>query len=153
MVNNEVLVKYIRSGRSKTWSPTDWPDGVLELTDQIKEALRGFPGIGLTDISVLDRPVIVGERVFLIPELDGNEPGSDVAPMLVTYLSPGRLRVDGIGRGDCFRWDPDRRVRWGTEHLWGLPDYHMILRLDSVPKPDGGPMYYYFEKSLRDYRW
>lgn len=163
MINTDTLVKYTRraisSGKMRM---TNWVDYTRLLREQIIYIIQGFPGIGMTDISVLQNTGIQnGDRVILDDNLDYNcgRLDTDHAPILgvITNLDPGsgnfELEIEGLGKGTDFSRDPDRLLRWGNRITLNLGSWPTILRVDSKPRPDGGPLYYYFMKHCRDSRW
>jgi len=155
MINDDILVKYARSK-----GIIEWPDYVNYLKTQIQECKSGFPGFSDTDLSLVGPDkAIPGTRVILDDNFDSNcgTPNTDHAPIL-GYIHDRigdivRIEIEGIGSGLDFTRDPDRKLRWGQIHEIDITRWHAILRLDSKPKPDGGPIYYYYNRHPRDSRW
>jgi hypothetical protein len=166
MINDDVLIKYARSrlaqGHTMDLEPDNWVDYVRFLSKQLLACKLGFPGIGDDDISIirLDQ-VRPGIRLILDDNLDANcgRTDTDRAPILgqVKDFSETKghvwFEIEGIGSGTDFERDPDRLLRWGQVHEVNLLEYPCLLSMDSKPRPDGGPVYYYYNKHPRDSRW
>lgn len=165
MINDDVIVKYARTrmagGHTLWFESGNWPDYVRMLKQQILEVKLGFPGIGDEDLSLIGcGQAAVGKRVILSDNLDANcgSTDTDHAPILGLILGIdsegyGLIEIEGIGSGLDFTRDPDRLLRWGQQHAIQLLDYQTILEVTSKPRPDGGSVYYYFNKHPRDARW
>ena len=166
MINDDVLVKYARgrlaSGHTLGLDPENWVDYVKFLKAQILACKLGFPGIGDDDLSIIGPDKVrPGLRVILDDNLDCNcgRTDTDRAPILGIVVdfteTPGvvMFEIEGIGAGTDFERDPDRLLRWGQTRPVRITDYQCILSMDSKPRPDGGPVYYYYNKHPRDSRW
>ena len=166
MINDDVLIKYARGqlARNHTmgFDQDNWVDYVKFLQKQLLICKLGFPGIGDDDISIirLDQ-VKPGIRLILDDNLDANcgRIDTDRAPILGQVKDFANTQghvffeIEGIGSGTDFERDPNRSLRWGQVHEINLLDYPCLLSMDSKPRPDGGPVYYYYNKHPRDSRW
>ena len=167
MINDDLLVKLAVNNIKKGYLPdnnplySNWVDYVKYLKSQIKYIREGFKGISDTDLSIIGPDKIqCGMRIILDDNLDANcgTSSTDHAAILGKVISINGPKVDividGIGQGFDFTRDPDRVLRWGYKYtINNINAYHMIIQLDSVPKSDGGPIYYYYNKSTRDERY
>lgn len=149
MINLDSLIK-----TSRILSGPDWPDTARALWRRWEYVKSGFPGITGNDTTLIwSSQVRPGDRVILDPGLAGIQ-GTDWAALLGIWQGPGHgLLIEGIGAGTDFERDPDRLIRPGTVFPVSLADWRLVIRVDAVPRPGGGPMYYYFEKHPRDARW
>ncbi len=165
MINDDILIKYARSrlDSGDTRYPT-WVDYVRDLKPQLLRCKLGFPGFSDSDLSLISPgQVSPGTRLILDDNLDinrGGRPETDAAPILgiVREFVPGvpghvMFEIEGIGSGTDFERDPQRLLRWGQVHEIDLGRWPLLLRLDSKPRSDGGPVYYYYNKHPRDSRW
>lgn len=150
MINDNILIKLSCAllGYTQESPAGEWVDHVKLIKWQIQDALGGFPGIGLNDLSVHTVPVQTG-RVLLIPGLADPSLDSGLPPLLVN-LDEGIY--DGIGRGydgtDIDR--TKRRWRGKAEPIdWSM--YPVFLTLDT--KDTSSSVYYYFHKFHRDARY
>lgn len=164
MINDDSLVKYsieqLNSGFLPTPDSNNWVDYTRLLKKQIDTLKSGFPGFSNSDLSLL-RPtqVQVGMRIIFDDNLDCNcgRLDTDTAPLLAEILeisnSIANVEILGIGAGYDFIRDPERNIRWRSRLSIDLRNYHLLIQLITVPKPNGSPVYYYFNKSIRDYRY
>jgi len=151
MINDSVLIKYERARGHKT----DWPEIVIQMKERMKEMKLGFPGLGNDHMSLVTfENIKVGD--WFIWDLYGESmTRGDEAPLLLNYLEPGKARIEGIGCGIDSVRDPDRiKYRWmDIIDLPNIPNDFLVFRVDVRPTLNGGPGYYYFYKSYRDFRY
>lgn len=163
MINDDVLIKYSLKRIREDNHPlrNNWVDYTRLLQSQILYITLGFPGIGRDDISITSSHNLQpGQRVFFDDNLDANcgRTDTDHAAILgkileISQSGEARIIIEGIGQGLDLTRDPDRKLKWRDEIIINLYQYPTVLILNSVPRPDGGPVYYYFMKSTRDYRY
>lgn len=151
MVNDDVLIKLSRArGHSTTW-----PDQVNRMKSRMLEMKLGFPGIGNDHLTIVEYGKLKGDEIFIYDPYIESDYG-DEAPMMLRFLpdSPGNCVIEGIGCGCDSERDPERiRFRW--KDIIPLPPLHsefLVYRVDPRPTMNGGPGYYYFFKSYRDFR-
>lgn len=158
MINDDILIKYtIREIESGEGIFPDWVNYVKYLKDQILYIVLGFPGIGNNDLELHNtryRPIQVGDRVILDKNLNRNcgRDDTDSAAILGVIQDPETLIVEGIGQGFDSE-DPQRLIRVGYPVRLNLVGDQTYLRVISVPRPDGGPIYHYYHRNFRDARW
>ena len=162
MINDDILVKYARN-REKSGQyiiGQDWVEYVKFLKSQILTCKLGFPGFSDSDLSLITPELVIsGARIILDDNLDANcgFTDTDHAPILGLVISRSgdnvTLEIEGIGAGLDFTRDPDRLMTWGQMYTVNINNWHLILRLDTKPRPNGGPVYYYYERYTRDSRW
>lgn len=164
MINDDALVKYsikqLENGFMPRQDCTNWVDYTRLLKNQIKFIREGFIGISDSDLFLLDpQKLEKGMRIIFDDNLDSNcgSCDTDHAAILGKVLhiinDAVIIRIDGIGQGFDFTRDPDRNLRWGDTLEIDLSRYHLLIQLLSAPKTDGGPVYYYYNKSTRDGRY
>ena len=130
MVNDDILIKFARKrGFSKTW-----PDQVNKMKSRMTEMKLGFPGIGNDHLSLMEYQNLNPGEIFIYDP----------------YVESG-----AIGDGLDSQRDPERiKFRWrDTIQLPPLPPEFLVFRVDPRPTLNGGPGYYYFYKSYRDFRY
>lgn len=162
MINDDILIKYsIKRIEEGHLVRDNWIDYTRMLRDQINFIKSGFPGIGDGDLSVMTyENIIPGMRVILDDNLDLNRGEiTDSAALLVlvkdinTEAGLMTFEIEGIGAGDDLQRDPDRKLKWRDTYTVTLNSWYTILKMDSKPREDGGSVYYYYNKSYRDYRY
>ena len=79
----------------------------------------------------------------------------DEAPIMFRSLDRDIGYIEGIGCGIDSKRDPFRnKFKW--QDIVVLPKIDansLVLRVDARPTLNGGPGYYYFFKSYRDFRY
>lgn len=161
MINDEIIAKFVikRMFNGHSLGFTNWVDYARLIKTQLSNCMSGFPGIGKNDLDIIDQTEInKGDRVILDDNFDMNFGiNTDHAPILGQILDQdGKnilFSIDGIGAGTDFSRDPDRNLRWGQVHEIDISPWKTILRLNSKPRDDGGSIYYYYNKHIRDSRW
>lgn len=162
MINDDILIKYsIKRIEEGHLVRDNWIDYTRMLRDQINFIKSGFPGIGDGDLSVMTyEKIIPGMRVILDDNLDLNRGEiTDSSALLVlvkdinTEAGLMTFEIEGIGAGDDLQRDPDRKLKWRDTYTVNLNSWYTILKMDSKPREDGGSVYYYYNKSYRDYRY
>jgi hypothetical protein len=151
MVNDNILIKYERSRGHKH----DWPDIVIAMKQRMIEMKLGFPGIGNDHMSLVPFSTIEKDQLFIWDPYVESMTRGDEAPILFKNLGDGKARIEGIGCGIDSVRDPDRtKLRWmDIVDMPQLPDDFLVFRVDVRPTLNGGPGYYYFFKSYRDFRY
>ena len=154
MINDDILIKVVRNGLGYK---TDWPDRVIEFKKRLDELKLGFPGIGNDHLSLVWYDSIKEGDMFIVDEhlLDMGGRTGDEAPILYKKFTHTDAIIEGIGCGIDSTRDPDRiKYRWkDIIELPKFPDKMLVLRVDVKPDLNGGPGYYYFYKSYRDWRY
>ena len=162
MINDDVIVKYTIERLKLGYSPipgtiTDWIDYTRFLKEQIQYIKDGFMGLGDGDISLINiNQVNPGDRIILDDNLDCNcgRYDTDHAAIMGVIISPDQLEITAIGQGYDFTRDPDRILyRPGITIQVDLSNYHTLLRVEAKPRPDGGSLYYFYNKSVLDGRF
>lgn len=153
MINNDVLIKYIR-GKGYLH---DWIDKVISMKERLREMKLGFPGIGNSHISLSTiQEINLGDIFIVDPYLMSNCRG-ELAPIMYKSLGQEGYLIEGIGCGFDLSRDPDRtKYRWNDiiqEFPENIPSNYPIIKVDVRPTSNGGPGYYYFFKSYRDFRY
>lgn len=134
MVNNSVLIKVVRS-----LGYIDWPSEVNYMRLHLKKLLLGFPGINLGHISLVKFKDLLDSDLFILdPSLISEDKGTPIM-----YSKEGK--IIGIGAGPYTGKTLD-----SIDKLEISPEFY-VLRVDCRPKDTGGPGYYYFYKSKRNY--
>ena len=152
MVNDNILIKYERARGHMT----DWPDIVIQMKERMKEMKLGFPGIGNDHISMVPFSDIKPGEIFIWDlYVEGMTRSGDEAPMMLRVSDDGKTcMIEGIGCGVDSVRDPDRlKYRW--RDIIPTPQIDpnfLVFRVDVRPTLNGGPGYYYFFKSYRDFR-
>ena len=151
MINDNVLIKTERARGHKE----DWPEIVIQMKERLNEVKLGFPGLGNDHLSLVPFSQIkVGDWFIWDLYLECYSRSGDEAPLFLNYLEEGEARIEGIGCGIDSKRDPDRlKFRWMD--VIGLPpisENTLVLRVDVRPTLNGGPGYYYFYRSYRDFR-
>lgn len=167
MINDNIIVnwsvKRLQEGYKPIQNINNWVDYSRFLLRQIREIRDlDFTAIGMSDLSIIENTQVeVGKRIILCDYLDCNceGPDSDHASILgrVIRIKPDdpfiiELEIEGIGNRSDYSRDPDRKLTWGTRIYPDLRNYHTILELTSKPRANGGPVYYYYNKDIRDSR-
>ena len=161
MINDDTIVKYsiqrLKLGFSPDPSIQDWVDYTRFLKEQIQYIKLGFTGLGDGDISLItSSQVLPGDRVILDDNLDSNcgSYDTDHAAIMGVIGHNGEFEITAIGQGYDFTRDPDRVIFKPGKILYvDLGKYHTVLRVDARPRPDGGSLYYFFNKSVHDARY
>ena len=153
MVNIDILAKRAREKSSGNWPELAYSD-FIEL-EQIKS---GFPGIGSDHITIVDFKDIKEKDIFIYSE--ASITGRDEAPLMLmklpnVILPENEYLIIGIGKGEDSKRDPQRlKLRWRDciEKPALLVPGVKVFRVDVRPTLNGGPGYYYFFRSYRDFR-
>lgn len=149
MINNDTLIKYSRArGHS-----SDWPSQVNYMRLRLDDMKLGFPGIRNDHLTIVEWKDIKEDDIFIYdPNIESQEQ-PDEAPLMLRKLSTGRYYVEGIGCGLDISRDPLRlNIRWKDTIDFNLPENFLVHRVEVRPTLNGGPGYYYFFKSYRDFR-
>ena len=153
MVNDDTLIKVLRNKGHKE----DWPSAVRAVRKRLNEMKLGFPGIGDDHISLVEFGELIEGDVFIWDlYITSQVRSGDEAPIMLRLVGNGNSLIEGIGKGLDLTRDPDRlKYRWND--IIPTPNLDMKSLVWKVNvKPDlieGGPGYYYFYKSYRDFRW
>jgi len=151
MINDDVLIKY---SRQRGFNVT-WPEQVIKMKLRMTEMKLGFPGIGNDHLSLVEYKDIKKDDIFIYdPYVElGNNVG-DEAPLMLRVLGNNKCYIEGIGCGIDSLRDPERlKFRWkDIIDLPNLPQNFLVFRVEPRPTLNGGPAYYYFFKSYRDFR-
>lgn len=150
MLNNDTLIKYSRNRGHKT----DWPDKVNYMRLRLDEIKLGFPGIRNDHLSLVEWKDIVEGDIFIYDSNIEDKVRPTEAPIMFRKLPENNLYIEGIGCGLDLERDPYRlKYRWkDTIKSPGFSDNQLVYRVDVRPTINGGPGYYYFFKSYRDFR-
>lgn len=151
MVNDDILIKYAR----RRGYATTWPEQVRQMKSRMTDMKLGFPGIGNDHLSLVEYKDLGPSDIFIYdPYVE--IPAGDEAPMMLRCLpdEPGMCIIEGIGCGLDLQRDPARTVyRWQDKiSMPPLSPGFLVFRVDPRPTLNGGPAYYYFFKSYRDFR-
>lgn len=160
MINDDIIIKKFRE---KGFS--DWPERTRNFKSRLSECLKGFPGIGLNDLTLIDGvfdphefPVIV-DRWLWSPSRE-----TDDAPLMIraTTRSDASWKIEGIGCQTDMNRDPLRQIRWQNTYIWrwfeewGLFNYNwpwLVVTGKGIKKSgQAGSTYHYFSRCLRDQR-
>lgn len=152
MINLQTIVKIVRGhGHS-----LDWPEASKRLIQRLQEIKKGFPGIRNDHLSFIEiTQAKEGDLIIIDKYLETSWSSNNEPPLMLRVL-PGLKGyvVEGIGIGED-KDDPYRvKMRW-KDIIPELP-YNiqgLVLRVDVKPTLNGGPGYYYFFKSYRDFRY
>lgn len=153
MVNDDILIKWVRNVRG---FKTDWPEYVIQAKKRLHEAKLGFPGIGNNHISLVKLNQLEVDDIFIWDlHIESLVRCTDEAPLALRKLNnKGKYLIEGIGVGIDSVRDPDRtKFRWMDEVVIDIGPEQYVWRIDV--RPDlikGGPGYYYFYRSYRDFR-
>jgi len=149
MINDDILIKLERSrGYLRTW-----PEQVIRMKSRMTEMKLGFPGIGNSHMDLVEfREIKVGDLFIYDPYIEVGD--GDEAPLLLLLRTPETMLIEGIGYGDDSQRDPDRNLfRWkDIIPSIPIPPEFLVYRVNIKPTLNGGPGYYYFHKSYRDFR-
>lgn len=150
MIDSGTIIKIVRSRGHKS----DWPEWTNAIIEKLGEMKLGFPGIGNDHLSLVTMKTIEPGEIFIWdPYLYLIQPRGDEAPYMLKSLESGEFLILGIGCGiDSIR-DPDRNIRVGDIIKLSLGPDDLVCRVDVRPTLQGGPGYYYFFKSYRDFRY
>lgn len=152
MVNLDVIIKKIRNLYPGSYN---WPELSYRLEVRLKECLRGFPGIGFSDISLIEFKNLLPDDLWILDtELLTRSRILDNAPIMFSSVDKKNniYRVEGIGCQEDSR-DPLRKsIRWMDLHSPEVSPDDLVIRVDCRPTENGGPGYYYFFKAYRDQR-
>jgi hypothetical protein len=148
MINDDILIKVSRLRGHKY----DWPDHVCKLKARLNEIKQGFPGINNNHLSLINYgDAKIGDIIIVDLHLFCETTG-DEAPLMLR-LNETNCTIEGIGAGNDSN-DLDRILhRWQDSiPIPPLPKDFLVYRVDVRPTLNGGPGYYYFFKSYRDFR-
>lgn len=156
MVNDDVLIKYVRANLDKN----NWPDIVVGMKERLKELKLGFPGIGNDHLSLIKASQLNTGDIFIydVDLASWDKRKTDEAPIMMRILDDcGNVMIEGIGYGVDSKRDPYRlNIRWGDVKPFPPPEIITqdtpVYRVDARPTLGSGPAYYYFFKSYRDFR-
>lgn len=153
MINDDVLIK---TARRRGYKDT-WPEQVMRMRNRMTEMKLGFSGIGNDHMSLVEFKTIGPGQIFIYdPYVESGSGTGDEAPMMLKVLEDGKsCYILGIGVGLDSQRDPDRtKFRWrDTIPMPPIPEDFLVFRVDVKPCLNGGPGYYYFFKSYRDFRY
>lgn len=152
MINDSVLIRIVRFRGHRT----TWPEAVRLLKERLKEVKLGFPGLGNDHLSLVPfKNIKEGDLFIWDPYLEYPTREGDEAPLLLNWLRGRDVRIDGIGCGIDSVRDPDRiKLRWmDMIEMPPIDPEALVLRVDVRPTLNGGPGYYYFFRSPRDFRY
>ena len=154
MINDDIIIKIVRNGLGHK---KDWPDRVIEFNKRLLEMKLGFPGLGNDHLSLVWYDTIKVGDLFIIDDhlLDMGGRKGDEAPVMYKKFTNTDAIIEGIGCGIDSKRDPERlKYRWkDIVELPKLPDKTLVVKVDVNPDLNGGPGYYYFFKSYRDWRY
>ena len=161
MINDDVIVKYSLKRLSQGFSPDpriqDWVDYTRFLKEQILYIKLGFTGLGDGDMSLISfDQVQPGNRIILDDNLDCNcgSYQTDHAALMGIINPDMTFTIEAIGQGYDFTRDPDRIIFNPGKTIQILENqFYTVLRIDAKPRPDGGSLYYFFNKSVHDARY
>lgn len=150
MINDDTLIKFVRS-RGNLYN---WPDEVNLIKSNLERTKRGFPGIRNDHLSLLKfKDINIGDLFIFDTNFD--KLNFDEAPVMFKLLENNLGYVEGIGIGIDSR-DPYRVIyRWKDIvdlSMFQINNNSTIFKVDIKPSLSGGPGYYYFFKSYRDFR-
>lgn len=154
MINDDTLIKVVRKHLGHR---EDWPERVIEMNKRLGELKLGFPGIGNDHMSLVTYDSLNLGDLFILDDhlLDLGGRSGDEAPILYLKVTDSNAVIEGIGCGIDSVRDPERlKYRWkDVVELPKIPGNTLVLRVDVRPDLNGGPGYYYFYKSYRDWRY
>ncbi len=149
MINDYTIIKLSRKvlGDNSEY----WPRRVRYIKNHLEEMKLGFPGIGNSHMSFkFSNDLVEGDIFILDYSLIQDDLLLNIPPVMFRYLGGNKFFIEGIGKG-LHASDPDRLFRWkDTIEIDILPP--LVLSVDVKPTDNGGPGYYYFFKSYRDFR-
>ena len=153
MIGPDVLIKYVRS--HEEYRKGDWPSEVIRLLKRLSEIKLGFPGIKSSHLSLVRREDIKDDDIFIVDtEFYTGKIDAFFCPKMYTKLpnSP-HYQVSGIGCGLDLGDIRRQKIRYkDIVSSDQIPNIPVVLRVDVRPTLDGGPGYYYFFRSYRDFR-
>lgn len=117
----------------------DWPTQVNYMRLHLPELLKGFPGIGLGHLTIVEYRDLLKDDIFIVDSALMSE-GSET-PMMIK-----QNEIIGIGLGH----NTGKHI--GDSINLNLDPSTLVLRVDCRPKDTGGAGYFYFYKSKRDYQ-
>ena len=151
MINDETLIKLVRRrGYSRTW-----PTQVNRMKARLEWIRLGFPGIRDDHLSVVKfGDLKLGDIYIYDQYLEKGFGYGDEAPLMLKWINPEQVYIEGIGQGDDSMRDPERlRLRWKDIIPFPKLDPNtLVLLVNPNPTLNGGSAYYYFFKSYRDSR-
>lgn len=152
MVNDDILIKYSRQRGHRE----NWPEQTRIMKERLKEMKLGFPGLGNDHLSLVRVSDLKLGDIFIYDPCVESKERTDEAPIMFRIIdSDGYCYIEGIGQGlDSLR-DPERiKFRWKEEVPFPpISNDFLVYRVDVRPTSNGGPGYYYFFKSYRDFRY
>lgn len=148
MVNVDTIIKVVRERGYKT----SWPDETRYVMERLKFIKLGFPGIRNDHLSFIEFKNIKSGEIFIFDHYLEKGVG-DEAPIMLKMINPRTFFVEGIGIGEDSVRDPDKvLIKWRDTISYDISPDSLVLRVDVRPTLNGGPGYYYFFKSYRDFR-
>lgn len=139
MINENRIIKLVRQYGHKE----DWPELVQTFFIRLDEIKCGFPGIKNSDLSYVQFKEIKDYDYFIVDDFR--------TPIMYLKINSSLYSVEGIGEGP-FEEPGKPRIRWKDVVSMDLPEDSFVYRVDCRPTENGGPGYYYFFKSYRDFR-
>lgn len=149
MINDDVLIKKSRLRGHKY----DWPQEVRYMKERLEQVKLGFPGIGNDHIDLIEYKDIKEGDIFIYDCYleNADDTGYDTAPKMYRVIKTGLMVVEGIGTG-LDLGDKERAIKWRDIVKPNIDSISLVLRVNVRPNETGGPGYYYFFKSTRDFR-
>lgn len=150
MINLDTIIKIVRTRGYKD----TWPEQTRYILSRLEEIKSGFPGIRNDHLSIIPYNKILEGDIFIYDSYLEKEPRLyDDSPIMLKLLPNNLFYVEGIGRGLDLVRDPRRElIKWRDTISFSVPMDSLVLRVDVRPTLNGGPGYYYFFRSYRDYR-
>lgn len=152
MINDDILIKFSRN----RGHVIDWPQQVRYMRNRLYDVKSGFPGIRNDHMDIIEfKDVKLGDYFIYDPYLETGQVG-DIAPKMFRVLENNKYIIEGIGCGLDLQ-DPDRQ-KYRYKDIVPVTDFPihpnaLCLRVNVRPGLTGGPGYYYFLKSYRDFRF
>lgn len=147
MINIDCLIKFSRQiGFNK-----DWPEQVNYMLDRLETVKIGFPGISDKHLELIKYSDLeVGDKFIYDPCLIRFNLDDDT-PIMYSILENNELKIEGIGYGEDPR-DKFRLKKWKDIIQSNFKQDTIVYKVIAKPTETGGPGYYYFFKSYRDFR-
>ena len=150
MINDDILIKTARERGYKT----TWPDQVVRMKARMYNMRLGFPGIRNDHLSLVEFQNIKEGDIFIYdPYVELGDGVGDEAPVMLRALPGGKCYIEGIGCG--LDSDDPKRIKRRWQDIIDKPNidpHFLVQRVEVRPDLNGGPGYYYFFKSYRDFR-
>lgn len=134
MVDVNVLIKVTRK-----LGILDWPTQVNYMRLHLEEMLKGFPGIGLGHLTLIEYKDLLEDDIYIYDPSILSE--NTETPMMIKEGV-----IIGIGCGSNTGKLP------GDKFNKDISPTLLVLRVDCRPKDTGGAGYYYFYKSKKNYQ-